>query len=346
MKSKYQSQQIVKEDNERKVLDLLRERPLKFKDLLSGTGLSKRGLSEILERLRSENKIEKTIYNNAEAYAITDFGIIYFQERLWQVFGTMMDMKVENPLYLHSGLFFGISMDMIINDETIENPLLKCIPDSKDISSYFLENIFHAFKKNKVKLNDRKEGKLVLAFEFDFGQLSEEIFNAQTVIVDLDRGKDILADERLPLKNAHPDETRHKIIALLNTIGRIVSNKRYKDLSSKLARAINRGNHPELFSNLEPKILSSIQKTMENHTWESDFPALKTELEKYGHNVTDEHVSELYYYTDALEIINIDNDAFYQDLAIFSEFTGELAKNRFEEAIKKREDESQVTEDS
>jgi hypothetical protein len=336
MKSKYQSQQIVKEDNERKVLGLLREGPLGFNKLLSGTGLSKRGLSEILDRLGSGNKIEKTIHDNAAAYAITDFGTIYFQKRLWQVFGTMMDMKVENPLYLHSRLFFGISMDMIMNDETNENPLLKCIPDSKDIALYFLENIFRAFKKNKVKLDSRKDGKLVLAFEFDFGQLSEEIFNAQTVIVDLDRGKDILSDERLPLENAHPDETRHNIITLLDTIRWIVSNKRYKYLRSKLARTINHDSHPELFSNLEPKILSSVQKTMKNHTWKNDFPILKKDLEEHGHNV-----SELYYYTDALEIMNIDNDAFYQDLAIFTEFMAELAKNRVEEAIEKDGDESQ-----
>ncbi|MHB8357962.1 MAG: hypothetical protein ACYDCP_00450 [Thermoplasmataceae archaeon] len=48
MKSKYQSQQIVKEDNERKILVLLRENPLRFNELLSGTGLSRRGLSEFL----------------------------------------------------------------------------------------------------------------------------------------------------------------------------------------------------------------------------------------------------------------------------------------------------------
>ncbi|MHB8357961.1 MAG: hypothetical protein ACYDCP_00445 [Thermoplasmataceae archaeon] len=258
----------------------------------------------------------------------------------------MMDMKVENPLYLHSRLFYGISMDMIINDETIENPLLKCVPDSKDITLYFIENIFHTFKENNVKLDGRKDGKLVLAFEFDFGQLSEEIFNAQTVVFDLDRGKDILSDERLPLLNAHPDESRHKIITLLNTIERIVSNNRYKDLRSKLARTINRDSHPELFSNLEPNILSSVQKAMKNRTWKDDFPRLKKELEEHGHNVTDEHVSELYYYTDALEIMNVDNDAFYQDLATFTEFMADMAKKRVEKAIKKHEDDNQVTEDN
>lgn len=120
-----------------------------------------------------------------------------------------------------------------------------------------------------------------------------------------------------------------------------MSNKRYKDLRSKLARTINRDSHPELFSNLEPKILSSVQKTMKNHTRKNDFPILKKDLEEHGYNVTKEHVSELYYYTDALEIMNIDNDAFYQDLAIFTEFMAEMAKNRVEEAIKKHEDESQ-----
>lgn len=346
MKSKYQSQQIVKEDNERKVLDLLRDGPSRFNEILSGTGLSKRGLSEILDRLRSEKKIEKTLHHNSEAYAITDFGIIYFQERLWHVFGTMMDMKIENPLYLHSELFFGASMDMIMNDETFENPLLKCIPESKDISLYFLENIFHAFKKNIVKLDGRKEGKLVLAFEFDFGSLSEEIFNAQKVINDLEVGEDILLDEDLPLKNAKPDDARHMIISLLKTIEWMMPNQRDRAIRSELAKTINRETHPELFSNLEPEIVSNVKKTMENHTWESDFPALKKELEKHGHNITDEHVSELYYYTDALEIMNVDSDAFYQDLAVFTEFMAELAKNRVEKAIKKHEDENLATEDN
>ena len=345
MKSKYRSQQIVKEDNERKVLDHLREGPLRFNELVSITGLSKRGLKEIIDRLRTENKIEKTIYDDNPVYVITDFGITYFQERLWQVVGLMMDMKVENPLYFHSELFFGASMDIIQNDETIENPLLKCIPDSKDISLYFLENIFHAIKNNKIKLDGRKDGKLVLAFEFDFGELSEEIFNAQTVIVDLDRGKDILIDGMLPLKDLKPDESRHKIVTILNTIKWIVSNKKYDDLRNKLAKTINRETHPELFSNLDPKVLDSVKNTMENHTWESDFPTLKKELEVHGHNVTYEHVSELYYYTDALEIMNLDSDAFYQDLAIFNDFMADLAKKRVEEAIEKHEDENQVIED-
>lgn len=335
MKNKYQSQQIVKEDNERKVLELLRERPLKFKDLFEGTGLSKRGLSEILERLRSEKKIEKVIYQNAEAYAITDFGLIYFQEQLWQVFGTMMDMKIENPLYLHSELFLGTSMDMVMNDETAENPLLKCIPESKDISLYFLKNIFKWLKKNKIKLDGRKDGKLVLAFEFDFGNLSEEIFNAQIVIDDIELDKDILTDERLPLKNAKPDDARHKIIDLLNIIRLIVPNQKYRAIRKKLARTINPGTHPELFSNLDSKILSSVEKTMKNHTWYRNFPALKIELKEHGHNLTEEHVSELYYYTDALEIMNLDNHDFYQHLELFSEFMAELAKKRVEEAIKK-----------
>jgi hypothetical protein len=345
MKSKYRSQQIVKEDNERKVLDQLRQGPLRFNELLSITGLSKRGLKEIIDRLRADNKIAKTIYDDNPAYAITDFGIIYFQERLWRVFGSMMDMKVENPLYLHSELFFGASMDIIQNDETIEHPLLKCMPNSKDISLYFLENIFHAIKKNKIKLDGRKYGKLVLAFEFDFGELSEEIFNAQTVIIDLDRGKDILTNEVLPLKDLEPDECRHKIVTILNTIRWIVSNKKYNDLMNKLTKTINRENHPELFSNLDPKILASVKKTMENHTWERDFPILKDEMEEHGHKVTYEHVSELYYYTDALEIINANSDAFYQDLAIFNDFMGYLAEKRVEESIRKHEDENQDIED-
>ena len=344
MKSKYRSQQIVKEDNERKVLDHLREGPLRFNELLSITGLSKRGLKEIIDRLRTENKIEKTIYDDNPVYAITDFGMIYFQERLWRVFGSMMDMKVENPLYLHSELFFGASMDMILNDKSIEHPLLKCMPDSKEISLYFLENIFHAIKENRIKLDGRKDGKLVLALEFDFGELSEEIFNAQTVIADLDNGKDILTDGMLPLKDLEPDESRHKIVTILDTIRWIVSNKKYNDLMNNLVKIINRANHPELFSNLDPKILASVQKAMENHTWGRDFPILKNELEEHGHKVTYEHVSELYYYTDALEIMNADSDSFYQDLAIFNDFMADLAKKRAEESIRKHEDENQVIE--
>jgi hypothetical protein len=84
---------------------------------------------------------------------------------------------------------------------------------------------------------------------------------------------------------------------------------------------------------------------MENHTWERDFPILKDEMEEHGHKVTYEHVSELYYYTDALEIINANSDAFYQDLAIFNDFMGYLAEKRVEESIRKHEDENQDIED-
>ena len=345
MKSKYQSQQIVKEDNERKILVLLRENPLRFNELLSGTGLSRRGLSEILDRLRSENKIEKAIYDNAVVYAITDFGTIYFQERLWQVFGTMMDMKVENPLYLHSNLFFGASMDMIVNDETLVNPLFGCFPDSDEISLYLLEAIFNNFKKKQIKIDGKVDGKLVFAFEFDLDDMSEQISNALRIIEDLEQDADILEDDRLSLRGDHADLTRHSIVSAMTTIGWLVSPEKHKELREKMAMKMNEKTHPEIFSNLDSSLLSKVFKIVKGRTWEKDFQSLTRELEKQAHNFTDEHVSELYYYIDALKIMNMNDDGFYQDLEVFHEFMAELAKKRVEDKIMRQESETNTPKD-
>ncbi len=73
---------------------------------------------------------------------------------------------------------------------------------------------------------------------------------------------------------------------------------------------LNYETNPELFNNIDQKLLSRIEKTMERRSWKDDFPKISKELESLAHNNTPEHVSEIYYYTDALEILYIADDIF------------------------------------
>lgn len=72
--SKHIRQNITKLMDDESVLMSLVKQPKRFKDLIIETKLSQTGLSAILKRLQSDDKIKKIIYNNHESYKITDKG--------------------------------------------------------------------------------------------------------------------------------------------------------------------------------------------------------------------------------------------------------------------------------
>lgn len=338
MKIKYAPQAMIRENNEKKVLEVLKESPARFNELITSTGLSRKGLQEVLTSMQQDKKISKVIHENKEAYAITSYGVTYFQERLWQVFGTMMDMKIENPLYLHSNLFFGASMDLIANDDTVQHPLFDTIPENREIALFLLGHIFYEIAEKSIKLDKASDGKLVLAVEFDLGELSEEVFSAQMLIEDLKKGEDVLEDKRLQLKESNPKDTRHRICTVLNTAKSLTTEEiqgeqKYKELRNKLKEMLNDSTHPELFSDLNPVLLSKVLNTMKKHSWESDFPTISKELETNAQDNTPEHVSEIYYYTEALEILHLGDEKFSVDYEAFLEFMDELAKKRMSFSI-------------
>lgn len=184
---KFRTQLEIKSRNETTILKALREKPMRFKDLKENTRLSPMGLTAILKRLQNENKIEKTLFENHEAYTLTKEGQDYL-EGMWMILYEIYNIQSIGANY-DSNYFTKSSLNWSLITET-------CSPDFNDFpldyrtftTKIYLEYLkfllLNIKDKYLVKNEDQSysisepekiKGKHIIAFEVDFDLMREYI---------------------------------------------------------------------------------------------------------------------------------------------------------------------------
>ena len=171
---KFKTQQETKNRNETAILKALSEKPMRFKDLKETTGLSQMGLTAILKRLQSENKIERILFDNHEAYAITKKGQGYLKS-MWMILNEIYEMQsgktnYKNNYFTHSDVNWSLITE-------VESPSIDYYEFIKKITEDYLTMILQYIKgKYLVKNEDQSytitepekiRGKHIITFEVD-----------------------------------------------------------------------------------------------------------------------------------------------------------------------------------
>lgn len=187
---KFRTQLEIKSRNETAILKALSEKPIRFKDLKENTGLSQMGLTTILKRLLSENKIKKIIYEGHESYALTEKGNEEYG-KLWHIESIIREMKSLNSgSLLTYWKPYGIEYSIIQNIEFLsKNKLAHLIyrqnpeyfenedinPQSlaDEISKYIRDWIINYANDKGLKSSDFRDGHLILTYAFDFKKMAE-----------------------------------------------------------------------------------------------------------------------------------------------------------------------------
>ena len=179
---KFRKQLETKSRNETAILKALSEKPMRFKDLKETTGLSQMGLTAILKRLQSENKIERILFDNHEAYAITKKGQGYLKS-MWMILSEIYEIQNVKTNY-KSNYFSSSDIKWSLLTE-VESPHIDYTKFIKKISNDYLTLILRDIKKNYLVKNEEQSytitepekirGKHIITFEVDFDLMREYI---------------------------------------------------------------------------------------------------------------------------------------------------------------------------
>jgi len=179
---KFKTQKETKTKNEAKILALLKKQPLRFKDLKEETGLSQMGLNAILKRLMKNGRIEKTLYENHEAYSLTRDGKDYLKG-LWMILYEIYEMQDRKTSY-NSNYFSENDIKWSFLAD-VKSPYVNYNSFIKNISNEYRELILKSIKEKYIKENEDKtyslinkeelKGKHIIAFEIDFDLIRKNI---------------------------------------------------------------------------------------------------------------------------------------------------------------------------
>lgn len=176
---RFRTQKETKERNERLVLKLLFDSPMRFKDLLEETGLSRAGLDMILKRLQETKQIGSIIDSGKPAYSLTKKGektvkaIPIIQDNLESI------LKVKHEYSNEMGKFKlgykGINFD-VLNDAQVDANLTNVF---KEIVKECLKKSENTIAEIPSIIRDKSElkGKIVLALTIDFDDMREQFLN-------------------------------------------------------------------------------------------------------------------------------------------------------------------------
>jgi len=164
---------------------LLEKQPLRFKDLKEETGLSQMGLNAILKRLMKNGRIEKTLYENHEAYQLTRKGLNYVKG-MWMILYEIYEMQNRKTTY-DSSYFSNTDINWSSLIE-VESPYINYNSFIKKISNEYRELILKSIKDKYIKENEDKtcslalaeelKGKHIIAFEVDFDSIRKNLEDA------------------------------------------------------------------------------------------------------------------------------------------------------------------------
>jgi len=186
---KFRIQKETKLKNEQAVLNSLNKHPLRFKEIREETRISAMGLTNILKRLLSEGKIERTLYEGKEAYSLTKKGEDYLKG-LWMILYEIYEMQNRKTNYESNYFSENDIKYSLLRD--IESPYINYNSFIKNISNEYRELILKSIKEKYIKENEdntysliNKEelkGKHIIAFEIDFDLIRKNIEDALTSV--------------------------------------------------------------------------------------------------------------------------------------------------------------------
>ena len=177
-------QNQLKEQNRKKIIKLLEKTPKRFKDLLTESGFSPRGLSSMLKDLEDAKKIEKTLHEGKEAYALTKSGLEALRKipEVARILDTLdkggvydEDFSAMWASMMLSRLSWGIKDDLLIDKKIDDrfNPLNKEIV--LELQEQLYNKIYENVKKRKTLINESFDCNLMLEFSIDYKELVKSI---------------------------------------------------------------------------------------------------------------------------------------------------------------------------
>jgi len=186
---KFRIQKETKLKNEQAVLNSLNKHPLRFKEIREETRISAMGLTNILKRLLSEGKIERTLYEGKEAYSLTKKGEDYLKG-LWMILYEIYEMQNKKTNYDSNYFSENDIKYSLLRD--IESPQINYRNFIDLVSSEYRKLILLEIKRNFIKENadktysisdpEKLRGKHIIAFEIDFDLIRKNIEDALTSV--------------------------------------------------------------------------------------------------------------------------------------------------------------------
>jgi len=190
---KFRIQKERKLTNEQAVLNYLNKEPKRFKEIREETRISAMGLTNILKRLLSEGKIERTLHKDKEAYSLTKKGEDYLKEMLMILY-EIYEMQNRNPnnkpnydsnYFSENDIKYSLLRD-------IESPQINYRNFIDLVFSEYRKLILLEIKRNFIKENadktysisdpEKLRGKHIIAFEIDFDLIRKNIEDALTSV--------------------------------------------------------------------------------------------------------------------------------------------------------------------
>jgi len=232
MHDKYQRQRRISGENIDKILKIIHDSKktdpkgvvkegATFTEIQKKALLSPAGLTKILQRLETEDTIEKTlikkeiilekeeVYTSGEVkpakklikgkpvYVLTEKGQAYYKG-IWQLMYELLELKDKNASYMHtlsSNYYnFGLSLDIIMSGKG--GQLTFMLPPVPQIEDFIMSETFKNIKEKGLKL-EPSEGKILTSFEVDLSRFADTLFKIQSFIEDINSSKDVFSDARL-----------------------------------------------------------------------------------------------------------------------------------------------------
>ncbi|AKA49674.1 hypothetical protein IX51_11820 [uncultured archaeon] len=173
---KFRTQKETKDKNERKILNLLYDSPMRFKDLLEETRLSRAGLDIILKRLQDTKQIESIIDGGKPAYSLTKKGektvksIPIIQDNIESILNVKHEYSNEMGKFRlgYKGIDFDVLRDAQVDanlTNTFEEIAKECLKKSENTIADIPDIV-----RDKSEL----KGKMVLALTIDFDDMREQ----------------------------------------------------------------------------------------------------------------------------------------------------------------------------
>ncbi|KAF6246369.1 hypothetical protein C6990_09590 [Nitrosopumilus sp. b3] len=195
---------VTKELRKNRFLSLLEAEPLPFSELERQYGKGPSSANRLRKELEDEKKIELVIYQHKKAYAITkkgknsllSFGIIGMLINKILVNGGLYHEDYDNirgSMYYYD-LPWGIQDDLVYDKKLSKNnPITK--ETANNLHQTLYRNIIEDIKNKNIKLDDAKDGKIILGFILEYKDLVKSIKEQSLDYLDImsQKEKDILA---------------------------------------------------------------------------------------------------------------------------------------------------------
>jgi DNA-binding HxlR family transcriptional regulator len=197
----YQSK--TRQSNKERIVTELKNGAKHFSQLEQATRLSHTTLDSILKELVKEGKAQKVIFQNREAYALTERGNVFYS-KIWHLINVLEEIKINGGGYISTGkvtdwgLAYHQAISKVTKDQNPDFPELlpMPIPDSEKLEELLLPIIVREIAKYKLNLRNPK-CRVIFALELDvenFGDFFSKVLHFMRLVK---QDGDILRDKKL-----------------------------------------------------------------------------------------------------------------------------------------------------